>query len=133
LVRPVGATSLLPGLPEPDPLPSWLTSEDIAYYAESFARGGFRGPLNRYRAQDIDVEQLRPFAGRKIEQPALFIAGARDPARDMIPGVDRYADPVPRFTDCRGVHVLDGIGHWVQQEAPDTVNRLILGFLDALR
>ena len=129
LIRPAGATSLLAGLPDPDPLPSWLTCEDVDYYAKSFANGGFRGPLNRYRAQDIDVEQLRPYAGRRIEQPSLFIAGARDPARYMIPGVDRYADPVPRLANCRGVHVLDGIGHWIQQEAPETVNRLVLGFL----
>src|ERR1700686_4809385 len=67
LVRPAGATSLLDGLPDPDPLPPWLTSEDVAYYADSFASGGFRGPLNRYRAQDIDVEQLRAYAGNKIE------------------------------------------------------------------
>jgi pimeloyl-ACP methyl ester carboxylesterase len=133
LVRPAGAASVLAGLPDPDPLPSWLTSEDVAYYAESFARGGFRGPLNRYRAQDIDVEQLRRYADRKIEQPALFIAGAHDPTRYMIPGVDRYADPVPRFADCRGIHLLDGVGHWVQQEAPAAVNRLLLGFVNSLR
>ena len=51
----------------------------------------------------------------------------------MIPGVDRYADPVPRFADCRGVHLLDGVGHWVQQEAPAAVNRLLLGFVNSLR
>jgi len=133
LVRPAGATSLLDGLPDPDPLPPWLTREDVAYYAESFASGGFRGPLNRYRAQDIDVEQLRTYAGNKIEQPALFIAGKNDPARYMIPGIDRYADPVPRFADCRGIHLLDDIGHWVQQEAPTAVNRLILAFLNRVR
>jgi pimeloyl-ACP methyl ester carboxylesterase len=129
LIRPAGATSLLAGLPDPDPLPAWLTAEDVEYYANSFREGGFRGPLNRYRAQDLDVEQLRPYAGRQIEQPSLFIAGARDPSRYMIPGIDRYADPVPRLANCRGIHVLDGIGHWIQQEAPATVNRLILGFL----
>src|SRR5450432_275021 len=133
MVRPAGATSLLAGLPDPDPLRPWLTAEDVAYYAESFAKGGFRGPLNRYRAQDIDVDQLRSYADRKIEQPGIFIAGAHDPARSMIPGVDRYADPVPRFADCRGVHLLDGIGHWVQQEAPSAVNQLILAFLSTLR
>jgi pimeloyl-ACP methyl ester carboxylesterase len=132
LVRPAGATSLLDGLPDPDPLPPWLTSEDVAYYAESFV-GGFRGPLNRYRAQDIDVEQLRTYAANKIEQPAFFIAGRNDPTRYMIPGIDRYADPVPRFADCRGIHLLDGIGHWVQQEAPIAVNRLILAFLNTVR
>jgi pimeloyl-ACP methyl ester carboxylesterase len=51
----------------------------------------------------------------------------------MIPGIDRYADPVPLFADCRAVHLLDGIGHWVQQEAPIAVNRLILAFLNTVR
>jgi pimeloyl-ACP methyl ester carboxylesterase len=51
----------------------------------------------------------------------------------MIPGLDRYTDPVPRFADCRGVHLLKGIGHWVQQEAPDAVNRLVLDLINELR
>ncbi len=132
LIRPGTAVRLLDGLPDPDPFPAWLTAEDIQYYAKSFAQGGFRGPLNRYRAQDLDVDQMRPYANLMIEQPALFIGGARDPARFMAPGQDRYRDPVPRFADPRGIHILDGVGHWPHQEAALRFNSLILPFLAAV-
>jgi pimeloyl-ACP methyl ester carboxylesterase len=75
---------------------------------------------------------LRPYADRKIEAPSVFIGGAADPSRFMIPGVDRYADPVSRMADVRGVHILDGVGHWVQQEAPEAVNARLLSFLNAV-
>ena len=129
LVRPAGTKHLLDGLPDPDPFPSWLTEKALDYYTRSFQRGGLRGPINRYRAQDLDVEQLRPFAARQITQPTLWIGGERDPARHLVPGLDRYLDPIPRCTDPRGTVILPGVGHWIQQEAPDEVNRLILGFL----
>jgi pimeloyl-ACP methyl ester carboxylesterase len=29
-----------------------------------------------------------------------------------------------------GVHLVDGAGHWVQQEQPEAVNRLLIGFLE---
>lgn len=129
LIRPPGTEKLLDGLPDPRPFPSWLPESELAYYAQSFAKGGFRGPINRYRAQDLDVEQMRPFADRMIGQPALYIGGERDPARHLVPGFDRYIDPIPRCTDPRGIHILQGIGHWIQQEAPDQVNRILLDFL----
>lgn len=132
LIRPAGTQGLLDGLPDPKPFPSWLPQEELEYYAKSLKKGGFRGPINRYRAQDLDVEQMRPFADRRIEQPAMYIGGERDPARYLVPGFDRYIDPIPRCTDQRGVHVLEGVGHWIQQEAPETVNRLILEFLRSI-
>lgn len=133
LIRPAGTRKLLDGLPDPRPFPAWLPSDELAYYAKSFRNGGFRGPLNRYRAQDLDVVQMRPFADRKIEQPSVYIGGERDPARYLVPGFDRYIDPIPRCIDPRGVHVLEGIGHWIQQEAPEQVNAIILNFLASLR
>ena len=130
LVRPPGTRHLLDGLP--DVLPTWLTPEALAYYTDSFRRGGLRGPINRYRAQDLDVEQLRVYADRQITPPALWIGGERDPARFLVPGFDRYIDPIPRCLDPRGAHVLPGVGHWIQQEAPERVNKLILEFLNTL-
>ena len=129
LVRPPGTLHLLDGLPDPDPLPAWLSEEALRYYADSFRRGGMRGPINRYRAQDLDVEQMRPFADRRITQPTLWIGGDRDPARHLVPGFDRYLDPIQRCSDPRGAVILPSVGHWIQQEAPDTVNALILKFL----
>jgi pimeloyl-ACP methyl ester carboxylesterase len=133
LVRPAGTKRLLDGLPEPDPLPDWLSRDDVAAYAAGFSRSGMRGPLNRYRCVDLDWELMRPYAERKIEQPGLFIGGMQEPTRYMIPGVDRYDDPVPRMSDVRGVHFLEGVGHWVQQEAPEETSRLILDFLSELK
>jgi len=133
LVRPAGTRHLLDGLPDPSPLPAWLTQEALDYYTRSFEKGGLRGPINRYRAQDLDVEQMRPYAARQITQPTLWIGGERDPARNLVPGFDRYLDPIPRCTDPRGKVVLPGVGHWIQQEAPEVVNRLLLEFLASLR
>jgi pimeloyl-ACP methyl ester carboxylesterase len=132
LIRPAGTTRLLDGLPDPGELPAWLSGEDLRFYAESFRRSGLRGPLNRYRCVDLDWSLMRPYADARIAQPSLFIGGTLEPTRYMVPGFDRYADPVPRLADVRGVHFLDGVGHWVQQEAPEETSRLILGFLATL-
>ena len=133
LWQPAPARTLLNALPDPGNGLSWLADVEIAYYTHSFVAGGMTAPLNRYRAVDLDIEQLRPYADRRIEQPALFIAGARDPARYMVPGAgDRYRDPVPRFRDLRGRHVLEQVGHWIQQEAPTQVNALVLSFLKSI-
>jgi len=133
LVRPAGTAELLDGLPDPKPLPQWLPEDCLAYYVRSFEEGGLTGPINRYRAQDLDVEQMREFASRQITQPTLWIGGERDPARYLVPGLDRYLDPVNRCTDVRGKVILPGVGHWIQQESPAAVNDLIVEFLKQLR
>lgn len=114
------------------PLPTWLGRKALDYYIAEFEHSGFTGPLNRYRAMDIDVDDMAAAAHEMIEQPSLFIGGVDDPARYMLPDIDRYKEPVPRLTDCRGVHFIDGAGHWVQQEAPDKINTLLLSFLKSL-
>ena len=69
---------------------------------------------------------------RTVDQPSCFIAGALDPVRSMLPGSDLYADPGAGCTDFRGATIVDGVGHWVQQEAPAEVNAALDAFLDAL-
>lgn len=129
--KPVDA-AFLDGLIDPDPFPGWLTDEDLEVFADAFRAGGMRGPINRYRAQDLDVEQLVEFRGRPVTRPAFFLAGERDLVRSMVPGVDAYADPGAACTDFRGAVLLPGIGHWVQQEAPEATNRALEGFLKGL-
>ena len=126
------AIDLLSYLPNVEALPEWLTEEDLETYTAAFRAGGLTGPLNRYRAQDLDFERMQPYAGQKITAPGLFVGGALDPVRDIIPGLDLYADPTPRFADPRGAHIIEDAGHWVQQEAPEEVNAFILRFLKAL-
>ncbi|MEO0467749.1 MAG: alpha/beta hydrolase [Pseudomonadota bacterium] len=128
--KPVDA-KFLDGVPEPEmPMP-WLTHEDVAIYEAQFKTSGFRGPLNRYRHFDSDYEILLARGDYTIHQPALFIAGDEDPVVSMVPG-----DPEPRMRDVlpdlRGIHILPGIGHWTQQEAPDQVNALLLDWLKEL-
>ncbi len=123
---------LLTGLVDPDPFPAWATQADLDYYVREFECSGFRGPINRYRNHQRDWAFLQRFADRRIEQPALFIAGDRDPAFNMMGG----ADPIPimrRFVpNLQGAHVLPGCGHWTQQERPAEVNAVLIPWLKGL-
>lgn len=124
--------TLLHRLPEPPmPLP-WLNEEDVAYYASQFAQSGFRGPLNRYRNWHRDHAFLRGHpAGTAIQQPSLFIGGTRDPVTQMMS--PDFADKMKaNLPGLRGVHMLEGCGHWTQQERSEEVNRLLLDWLAGL-
>ncbi|MBI1188969.1 MAG: alpha/beta fold hydrolase [Alphaproteobacteria bacterium] len=124
--------SLLHRLPNPDPFPAWLTRADEDYFVAEFEGSGFRGPLNRYRNHRRDHAFLTPFRTRTIDQPALFIGGERDLVLKMFPGVDLVAMMKPHVPNLRGAHLLPGVGHWTQQEAPDAVNRLLVDWLKGL-
>jgi pimeloyl-ACP methyl ester carboxylesterase len=123
----------LDGLVMPATLPSWLTEDDVAFYASEFARTGFRGGLNWYRNIDRNWELLAPFKGAKIQIPALFVAGDRDLVVKF-PGMDKLlaslTDIVPQL---RKTVMIPGCGHWTQQECPAEVNAALLEFLASLR
>jgi pimeloyl-ACP methyl ester carboxylesterase len=109
---------LLDGMEDPKPFPAWMSEADLMVYVDAFRQSGFRGPLNRYRAQTIDFTDLAALAGKPVAQPACFIGGERDAVRSFIPGGDLYADPGAACTDFRGSTIIPGAGHWVQQEGP---------------
>lgn len=123
---------LLDGMIDPQPFPDWMSEKDLQVYSEAFRAGGFRGPLNRYRAQLIDFEEMAEFAGKSVTQPSYFVAGEFDAIRSFIPGMDLYANPGAACSDFRGSVILPGIGHWVQQEAPAETNAALQGFLKGL-
>lgn len=129
--KPHGAR-LLDGLVDPDPFPAWLTKADEDFFVGEFEASGFRGPLNRYRNHRRDFAWQQTMRDRTITQPALFIGGDRDLVLKMIPGVDMVARMAPHLPGLRGAHLLPGIGHWTQQEAPEAVNRLLLDWLRGL-
>jgi pimeloyl-ACP methyl ester carboxylesterase len=122
----------LDGLPDPNPFPDWLTEADLDYYVEQFTQSGFRGPLNRYRTAELDYSQQAEIAGRRIEQPAAFIAGSLDPVLAFLPGVDLVEMMRKHVADVRLVRIIDGAGHWIQQERPAEVNAALLEWLGGL-
>lgn len=124
--------SLLDGLVDPDPFPAWLTEADLDYYVGEFARSGLRGPINRYRNHARDFAWLQQFKGRKIEQPALFIGGSKDPVLTMVGKVDHEAIMRAEVPNLAGFHVLEGCGHWTQQERPEAVTALLVDWLKTL-
>jgi pimeloyl-ACP methyl ester carboxylesterase len=116
---------------QPDPLPSWLTEHDLDVYTSEFEHTGFRGPLNRYRNVDRDWEDLAAFRGKAIDVPALFIGGDRDgPTIWGGPAIAAFGSTLPKLH--RSL-ILEGCGHWTQQERPDEVNAALIDFLGAVR
>jgi pimeloyl-ACP methyl ester carboxylesterase len=108
----------------------WLTEDELNVYSSEYTRTGFQGGLEGYRmGQDAqNTVELRTFAGRTIDVPTLFIAGKSDWNTYQRPGALESMQ-TKACTQFRGVHLLDGAGHWVQQEQPDQVNLLLTQFL----
>lgn len=131
MAKPASAT-FLEGLPEPEQLPAWLSEADLDYYTREFEHSGFRGPLNRYRNDERDWHALPQLSQQRVPQPALFITGSRDPVLRFVPGLDLLQMMDPWYADLRGRIMLDGVGHWTQQEDPKGVNRALLDFLAGL-
>jgi pimeloyl-ACP methyl ester carboxylesterase len=132
LARKPADAKLLDGMVDPQPFPAWMNAEDLKVYADAFSGNGFRGPLNRYRAQRFDPAELADIKGKPVTQPSLFVAGERDVVRSFIPGTDLFADPGVACTDFRGSAIIPRAGHWVQQEAPVETNAALERFLDGL-
>jgi pimeloyl-ACP methyl ester carboxylesterase len=107
----------------------WLTEDELAVYATEFGRTGFQGGLQWYRCTDSrrQLAELEIFFGRTIDVPACFIAGKSDWGIYQFPGAFERMPAV--CTQWRGAHLIEGAGHWVQQEQPEEVTRLLLRFL----
>jgi len=112
----------------PDQIPKWTREEDIKVFVDEYQRTGFRGGLNWYRNLDRNWEILAPWEGAVINQPALFIAGTRDPViagKRGIAAIESMKKAVPEVR----IVMIDGAGHWIQQERPAEVNAAVVGFL----
>jgi pimeloyl-ACP methyl ester carboxylesterase len=113
-------------LPEPKTLPGWLGEDELDFYVAEFTRTGFTGGLNWYRNLDRNWHLTEHLADAHVTCPSLFIAGSDDPVLSFIPPEAGEA----WLDDHRGNVIIEGAGHWIQQERPDTVNEILLGFLD---
>lgn len=120
-----GPEGFIDRLPEPDRLPDWLTADDLDHYVAEFSRTGFTGALNWYRNYERNWDITAHPVAETISAPSLFIGGTDDPvlaftktdrAREVVVGPYRQV-------------MLDGAGHWIQQERPEQINAELLAFL----
>jgi pimeloyl-ACP methyl ester carboxylesterase len=117
----------------PAPAASRTIAANSSYIAEaaaSFTRTGFHGALNYYRSVDAFTRHSAAFAGAKIRQPSMFLAGTAD-------GLNLVAQPNEEsmrinLPGLRSFTMLEGVGHWPQLEAPDATNEALLAFLKSL-
>ena len=129
---PASGTKLLDTLtPAPDVLPAWLTEHDVDVYADGLSRNGLFGPVSYYRNLDANWQRSKDVPAARYTMPIGFLIGSLDPVNVMMPGAaDEMAGVLPDF---RGVTVVEGAGHWVQQERPAETNAALLSFLASVR
>lgn len=109
----------------PASLPDWISPDEFEHYVDEFSRTGFTGALNWYRNYDRNWESTPQLAGARITAPALFVGGTADPiGATMNPARAREVAAGPYREEW-----VQGAGHWVQQECPDDVNRILVEFL----
>lgn len=134
---PAEGTHYVDVLAEPPAPPpwSWLSAEDFDYYVAEYLCAGpeltFIGGINSYRAMDYNWRLFRDSAHAPVTIPALFVGGREDPVVKM--GSESDFDHMRALVqDLRGLELLEGAGHFIQQESPQAVNRELLTFLDSL-
>jgi pimeloyl-ACP methyl ester carboxylesterase len=108
----------------------WLTERELKVYSDEFTRTGFQGGLNWYRVRTGGqaAGELEVFAGRTVDVPATFISGKSDWGIYQTPGAIKKMQNTA-CTNMKEIHLIDGAGHWVQQEKADEVSRLLVQFL----
>ena len=126
------AETVAPVMPSADEIAAcrWLPDKELAVYSAEYERNGFQGGLNWYRSRTAGLyeSELQLFSGRTIDVPSLFIAGKSDWGTYQRPGSFERMQGTA-CTRMLGAHLLDGAGHWVQQEQPERVSELLLDFL----
>jgi len=116
----------------PEKPPAWISDDEIAQYVQEFSRTGLRGGINWYRNIDRNWDLTAPWQDAKIHQPALFIAGAKDPVITGLIGEKALQTMQEIVPGLRKKVIIDGAGHWIQQEKPAEVNAALLEFLKGL-
>jgi pimeloyl-ACP methyl ester carboxylesterase len=128
------AANVAPLMPPADYIANckWLTEAEVEVYATEYGRTGFTGALQGYRVRrgsdPRSIAEMQTFSGRTIDVPSQYIAGKSDWGVYQTPGaVDKMRNSA--CTHMAGFHLLDGAGHWVQQEQPEQVSALLVQFL----
>jgi pimeloyl-ACP methyl ester carboxylesterase len=126
------AQAVAPEMPSPAQIAAcrWLPEDELRVYSAEYERLGFQGGLQWYRCRTdpMRARELQLFSGRTIDVPSAFIAGNSDWGVYQKPG-DFESMQTAACTRMVGCHLIEGAGHWVQQEQPETVSALLLDFL----
>ena len=126
------AESVAKEMPSPAEIAAnrWLPDSDLKIYSDEYARTGFQGGLNWYRVRTGGKAsgELEVFTGKTVDVPSTFISGRNDWGIYQMPGAIQRMQKVA-CTRMKEIHLLENAGHWVQQEQPEKVNRLLLDFL----
>jgi len=128
------AENVAPLMPSADYIANckWLTEAELGVYVTEYSRTGFNGALQGYRVRrgsdPRSIAEMQTFSGRTIDVPSQYIAGKSDWGVYQTPGaVDKMRNSA--CTHMVGFHLVDGAGHWVQQEQPEIVSSLLIQFL----
>ena len=128
------AATVAPFMPSPAEVAAcrWLTEDELDVYVTEYARTEFTGALQGYRVRrgtdPKSMAEMQTFSGRTIDVPAMYIAGKSDWGTYQTPGAVETMQS-KACTRMAGVHLVDGAGHWVQQEQPEEMSRLLIRFL----
>jgi len=111
---------------------AWLTDGELAVYSAEYRRTSFQGGLQWYRCgtSGAFTSELETWSGKSIDVPSCFISGRQDWGTYQRPGMFETMQKTA-CTRMSDIHLVEGAGHWVQQEQPGEVGRLLLQFLDA--
>jgi pimeloyl-ACP methyl ester carboxylesterase len=110
--------------PEVDPRPYFLTDDEFEAYVETFERTGFTGGINWYRNFTRNWHAAEHVEHR-VRQPSLMVMAEKDA---VLP--PSSADGMEAICDDLEKVLIEGSGHWTQQEKPEEVNRALLAWLD---
>ena len=116
----------------PRALPPWLSESELANFVAAYRASGFRGGLNWYRNLDRNWDLTAPWQGAQIRQPSIFIAGSEDEVVTGLIGAKRVADMEKVLPGLRQKLMLEGAGHWIQQQCAAQVNASLIAFLRSL-
>jgi pimeloyl-ACP methyl ester carboxylesterase len=111
----------------PAELPSWITQADIDHYVAEFEHSGFFGPVSYYRNLDANWLATKDLPPSRLTMPSAFIGGSKD---FVVTRSQAMVDAMPStLPDYRGTFLIEGAGHWTQQEKPEEFNRVLIDLL----
>jgi pimeloyl-ACP methyl ester carboxylesterase len=111
----------------------WLPDAELAVYVQEYGRTTFQGGLNWYKVltQPEIAAEMEAWSGMKIPIPTILICGKSDWGTYQVPGaleaMEQGKSVGPGLY--KGTILMDGAGHWVNQEEPERcveeISRLI--------